>query len=57
MKQNCKKCGINYDSEGHNLSEWLSTKNLQFHHTNYENNEGFTLCAGCHSKITRGELI
>ncbi len=25
--------------------------NLNFHHTNYENNEGFTVCKPCHNQI------
>jgi len=33
----CSKCG--------------STKNLHFHHTNYEKMEGFTVCSKCHVKI------
>ena len=37
----CKICG--------------NKENLQFHHTNYEKDEGFTVCAICHSKIHRGE--
>lgn len=28
-----------------------SRKNLDFHHTNYEKDEGFTLCRKCHKKI------
>ena len=32
----CSKCG--------------NVENLQFHHTNYEKNEGFTLCTPCHVK-------
>lgn len=28
-----------------------SKENLEFHHTNYERNEGFTLCRKCHRKI------
>ena len=28
-----------------------STKNLHFHHTNYEKDEGITLCVKCHSLI------
>lgn len=28
-------------------------KNLQFHHTDYENNKGFTVCAGCHRAVHR----
>ena len=28
-----------------------SIKTLQFHHTNYEENKGFTVCDICHKKI------
>ena len=28
-----------------------STKCLHFHHTNYERNEGFTVCKDCHLKV------
>ncbi len=28
-----------------------SKENLQFHHTNYEKDEGFTLCASCHNQL------
>ncbi len=28
-----------------------SKKNLHFHHTNYKKNEGYTLCARCHSQF------
>ena len=30
-------------------------ENLHFHHTNYEKNEGITLCKDCHNKIHFGE--
>ncbi len=33
---NCLRCG--------------TTESLHFHHINYEKDEGFTLCASCHSK-------
>ena len=32
-------------------SKCSSTDRLEFHHTNYEKNEGFTLCRKCHDKI------
>ena len=32
----CEKCG--------------STENLEFHHTDYKENKGFTLCRTCHRK-------
>lgn len=35
----CVKCG--------------SEENLCFHHTDYEKDEGFTVCRGCHIKIHR----
>jgi hypothetical protein len=31
-----------------------SERNLQFHHTNYERNEGITLCAVCHKALHLG---
>jgi len=24
MRQNCKRCGIEYNSEGHKLNDWLT---------------------------------
>lgn len=30
-----------------------STDNLEFHHTNYKLNEGFTVCIKCHGKLHR----
>ncbi|MEK6879513.1 MAG: hypothetical protein AABY22_07900 [Nanoarchaeota archaeon] len=32
-------------------SKCEATEDLHFHHTNYEKNEGFTLCRECHWKI------
>ena len=30
-----------------------SSENLEFHHINYEENEGLTLCMKCHKKLER----
>jgi len=37
----CKKCGYQ--------------KNLEFHHTNYKNHEGITLCISCHKELHSNE--
>ncbi len=29
----------------------FSREDLHFHHTNYEKNEGFTVCRSCHTRI------
>lgn len=39
-KDKCEICG--------------DTQRLEFHHTNYEKNEGFTLCKKCHVITTKG---
>jgi len=38
--------------------EWCnSKKNLNFHHTNYDINEGFVLCRICHLLLHRGIMV
>jgi hypothetical protein len=32
-----------------------NTKNLEFHHTDYKLEKGFTLCKKCHSDLHKGE--
>ena len=32
------------------------TKNLHFHHTNYDFDEGVTLCATCHKNVHLGKI-
>ncbi len=41
----------NNKQKGNECLECGSTKNLDFHHTNYEKNEGITLCRSCHNII------
>ncbi len=38
-------------------SQCSSTENLEFHHTDYENNKGTTLCRNCHKQLHRGEVF
>lgn len=39
----CKKC--------------LGKENLEFHHTNYRLNKGFTLCKSCHRKLHKKNAL
>lgn len=34
-----------------------ATKKLHFHHTNYEKDEGITVCARCHSILHSKKLV
>ncbi len=40
-----------------NCSQCNSIIDLEFHHTDYQNNKGFTLCRSCHKELHKGDII
>ena len=55
-KKNLKKfCAYSYNQyhkqRDSKCSQCKATENLNFHHIDYEKNEGITLCKDCHNKI------
>ena len=56
----CLECGkeiVNHNQRD-NHCHWCNNKeNLHFHHTDYINNTGFTLCKQCHGLLHKGMML
>ena len=55
IKVKARDYANHHNQRGSKCSECGITENLHFHHTNYERNEGITLCRKCHKKQHGGD--
>ncbi|MEK6880559.1 MAG: HNH endonuclease signature motif containing protein [Nanoarchaeota archaeon] len=53
-KWNARKRAFDRNLRGEICSNCSSKENLQFHHTDYRKDKGFTLCKKCHTKVHYG---
>jgi hypothetical protein len=56
-KDKARKIAKRLNLRGNECRFCKSKDNLNFHHTNYEKNEGFTLCRSCHNNLHRIENL
>src|SRR3989344_2784351 len=49
IKEKARNFAHNHKQRRNKCEQCNSIKNLHFHHTNYKNNEGKTLCRKCHN--------
>ena len=51
IKTKAREYSRNHKLRDNKCSNCESNENLHYHHTDYEKNEGFTLCINCHNQL------